>query len=341
MALKKPEEFYAQLKKKTLAPVYLFAGEEAYLLDEAVDYLERALAVDSLNREVFHAGETPVATVVLAAQTMPFMGDKRLVIMKDVQRLKAAETEGLCAFLKHPSESTCLLLLWQDKLKSEDRRKALVTAADNVGMAVEFRALYDRELPGWVQQMVLRRGKKISMDAAQYLVEESGGNLLDLTNEIEKLSLYTGGRSDIAIKDVEAISGHTRQTNLNHLAEAVETRNAAEALLLAGHLLREGEVAIRLLATVYRVIRRLTVAKGLLEQKKSSHQDIRQELRLHQYFDRNFFSNLSRYGLKELEGGIERIAAADLALKTSSRPEAMIIEELLSGLCRKRADQLR
>lgn len=334
----KPQELYAQWRARTYKPVYLFAGEETYLQEEAWQALEKKLGVDSLNAEIFYASESTINAVSLAAQTLPFMSERRLLIVKDAHRLKAADQEKLAEFLKIPVTTTCLVLLWADKVRKDSRRNKLFAAIEKAGDVVDFRALYDSELPAWVLQKVKENAKTIRSEAVQCLVQESGSNLLDLSNEIEKLLLFTGARSEITLDDVETLSGHTRLANLNHLSDAVESRRVSQALQIIEDLLREGEIPLKILATIQRVVRRLLTAK-YLEERKSSHQEIRQELFLNPYFDRNFFIHLARYSVKELEAALEKVRDADAELKSSSRPEQMIFEELL--LCLNGIHELR
>jgi DNA polymerase-3 subunit delta len=328
----KPNEFYSHLATRDFKPVYLFAGEEAYLQDEALERLEKAIGADPLNMEVFYASDASFDNIILATQTLPFMSERRVIIVKEANKVRAADAQKLAEFLKTPVMSSCLVLLWPERLRKDLGKNSLPAVVDKVGMVVDFRPLYDRELPGWVQQAAGKLGKKISPEAAQHLLQESGTDLLDLSNELEKLALFSGDRKEITRQDVEIASGHTKQSNLNQLAEAVEAKDVRRSLEVAEQLLEEGEIPLKILATIYRVVRRLLTARSLLDQKKSSHQIIRQELNIHPYFDREFFNNLSRYRLRELMKGLELVMRADLELKTTERPEALVIEELLVSL---------
>ncbi|MFC1501502.1 DNA polymerase III subunit delta [Elusimicrobiota bacterium] len=334
----KSPEFYSKISKKDFSPVYIIAGEDPYEHDEALKYLEKTLSLDSLNREMFFGGETPVEEIILADQTMPFMGDKRLIIVKNAHKIRANDTDKLAEFLKNPVNTSCLVLFWVDRIGKDFKKKKLINAVEKTGSVVEFKRLYDNELPSWVQKNVERHGKKINNAAIQVLLEESGASLLDLDNEIEKLILFTGQRNEILTEDVEKISGHTKLTTLNNLSSVLESKNALETLKVVEELLKEGEVGLRILATISRVVRRLLIAKSLLLEQKKSQTEIRQSLRLHNYFDRNFFTNLSKFKFSDLEEGINLVLKADRDIKTSSRPVPLIFEELILSLCRYRTD---
>jgi DNA polymerase-3 subunit delta len=329
MAYLKPKEFYTALRKQEYKPVYLFAGEELYQQEEAWRYIEKKFGIDSLNLEIFYSGDMSVSDLMLAAQTHPFMSEKRLLLVKDTQKLKSADVEAITQFLVNPLDTVCLIFLWGDKVKRENKSGKLFKAIEKAGDVVEFRALYESELPAWVKERVKEQAKAISNEAVQALITESGSTLLDLNNEIDKLMLFTAAKSEITVADVESLSGHTRQSNLNNLSESIESGKTGQALIITENLLKEGEIPLKILATVYRVIRRLFIAKSLMDEKKVSRSDVQQELHLNPYFDKFFFNNLSKFTLAKLGKALRLISAADAELKSSSRPEQMVFEELI------------
>src|SRR4051794_32172228 len=113
----KAQEYYAHLKSGQVKPVYLFAGDDSFQQEEALLALEKRLAVDSLNREVMYGGDTPVSTIILGMQTMPFIAEKRFMVVKEAHKLKASDADKLAEFMRIPVETTCLVLMWQDKMK--------------------------------------------------------------------------------------------------------------------------------------------------------------------------------------------------------------------------------
>ena len=167
-------------------------------------------------------------------------------------------------------------------------------------------------------------------------MQESGSTLLELNNEIEKLVLFSGKKAEITAEDVEAVSGHTKTANLNRLAEVLELRDLKESLKVIEELLNVGEEPIKILYRVHWVIRKLLAAKSLLTEEKADPADVRQALRLHNFFDRSFFQNLRRFSQKELETFPGLIVEADLEMKTSARPPEIILNELMFALCGER-----
>ena len=333
------QQFNSDINKSIFSPVYIFIGEDAYDHDEALKALEKALSVDSLNREVFFGNESKAEEVIIAAQTIPFLGNKRLIIVKNTQKFRANDAEKLAEFIRSPVDSTCLVLLWPERAGKDTKKKAIFAAAETSGAIVEFKRHYDNELPAWVQKKAAQHGKKIDLAASQLLVQESGSTLLELSNEIEKLVLFAGKNGEITIDDVEAVSGHTKTANLYRLAELLETKALAASLKVIEELLNEGEEPIKILYRFHSVIRRLLLAKSLLEEEKAGPMDVRQALRLNNFYDKNFFLNLRKFSQKDLESYIGLVLKADLELKTSARPPELILSELVFALCGERVYQ--
>jgi DNA polymerase-3 subunit delta len=332
MTVLKSTELFTHLAAKKLKAVYLLTGEETYLQQEALDVIDSIVGPSPFNNESFTVPESSIDTILIALQTVPFLADTRLIVVKDAHKLKSAELEELAEFLKRPVISGCLVLLWPERLKKDVKTTALVSACEKIGVVADCRPLYDNELPVWVQKRFQLAGKKVSSEVVQVLIRETGSALYDVTNEIEKLVLYAGSAKEITPDDVEQVSGHTRLANLNQLAEAIESRNTQAALVIIERLLVEGEIPLKMLATIHRVIRRCAIAKSMLEEEGKSPVEIRQDLRLHQFFDRYFFNRLGKLSMNELTRALVKIVQADYELKSSNRPESMLFEELVLNL---------
>ncbi len=307
-------------------------GEETFLHQQALEQIDAIVGPSPFNKESFTVPESSVDTILVALQTIPFLSDTRLITVKDSHKLKPAELEALTVFLKKPVISGCLVLLWPEKLKKDSKTTALVAACEKNGVVADCHPLYDNELPAWIQKRFQLAGTKVSSEVIQVLIRETGNALNDIVNEIDKLILYAGTGKIITADDVELVSGHTRQANLNQLSEAIESRNKLGALVIIEKLINEGEVPLKILATIHRVIRRCTVAKSMLEEEGKSFDDIRQDLRLHYFFDKSFFNRLAKLSLEELSQALLKIVQADYELKSSNRPESMMFEELVMNL---------
>jgi DNA polymerase-3 subunit delta len=184
----------------------------------------------------------------------------------------------------------------------------------------------------WVRAEVTGRKKTIAYEAVTYLIQESGSSLMDLHNELEKLFLFVGDKKEIGLGDVESMSGHTKQSNVFQLTEAIESKNIKLSVSVLKSLLREGEAPVLILTFAHRAIRRLLTAKSLMEEMGMNRDEVGRKLFLHKFFDRNFFQLLGKYTMKELRKDMRLVLEADIELKSSSRPEEAVLEELFLAL---------
>ncbi|MCL2389400.1 MAG: hypothetical protein FWC85_03345, partial [Elusimicrobia bacterium] len=178
MAFIKFSDFQKHIKSKKIAPVYFFAGEENFFLDKGLSEVERLVGADSLNKEIFYAAETSATDILNAAQTIPFLSERRVIIIKALEKIRAPEAETLINLIGNPPESACLIFLYSGKFKKEtvEYRKKLLNAASNskVSIAVDCRKLYERELSDFIRQEFSARGKSVSLSAVEQIIEYSG-----------------------------------------------------------------------------------------------------------------------------------------------------------------------
>src|ERR1700690_1013979 len=110
----KYHDLISGLKQGKILPLYLFFGEEEFLIQEAVDLVINKVVdpgARDFNFNTLYCKDTSSSALVNLCQTLPFMSKKRLVIAKEIDVFKAADLEELIPYLNDPSPSTCLLLL--------------------------------------------------------------------------------------------------------------------------------------------------------------------------------------------------------------------------------------
>ena len=80
------------IKDRTFKPVYLLFGEEAFLKKSYKSRLREALTGgDTMNYNYFEGKGMNVNEIIGLADTMPFFAEKRLVLMRTADSLKAGQ----------------------------------------------------------------------------------------------------------------------------------------------------------------------------------------------------------------------------------------------------------
>jgi DNA polymerase-3 subunit delta len=339
MSILKIQDFNKLIQSKKTLPAYLFAGEEAYLIDLCLNKIEKLLAVDDLNREVFYASDSNSEDILSAVFTLPFLSDKRLIIVKGVNKMRAKDAEHITRYLSNTSDTSCLVLLYSDNYKKETiaKRKELVsvcTSSKNC-VAVDCRKQYESEAKDFIKSVLTDKGKNASYDIISRIIEENGTDLLNILNEIEKLSLYVGkDKKEITENDLEKVGGYTKEVNIYALSSDIESKNLKRALFVLEKLLNDGEDPVMVLSAISSSIRKMLNAKSMLEEQNMSPSEVASALRIHSFYVGTFFSNLKKHNAKTLKESLKVILQTDIAIKTGGNDAVSALEKAVLFVCK-------
>ncbi len=330
----KYNELTASLKQGKLLPLYLFFGEEEFLIQEALDRIIKA-AVEpgarDFNFNTLYCRETPASEIVGLAQTLPFLSEMRLVIAKEIDALKAADIEILLSYLEDPSPSTCLVMV--SNLGKYDK-KAVLSAVEAHGAAVRFFPLLEREVAAWIEGRARERGLTIQHDAAQYLWQTVGNDLQKIDSELDKVEISIKDRKAITFSDVKAVAGDFREYTSFDLAAALGAKNRQKAFIILARLIQEGEAPVGLLGSIAWNFRRLLQAKTM-EASGSRPEEIMKKLRPPVIFHQvaQFREQMKQYSLDELRAVFNVMLAADRSLKSGGLSGRLVLERMILKLC--------
>jgi DNA polymerase III delta subunit len=269
-----------QIAQRQPDPVYLIVGDDdaemSRLSGEISTLVEDELR--AFNSERFYAGERGVtpAAIVEAARTLPMMSDRRVVtvlraekLLKPKRRGKATveetpedadaetptELDVLEAYLRDPSPQTTLVLVASDVDRTRKVYKTLQKQSAIVecwGLRVGRDGRVDlreaaRTAEQMVKQAVANAGQQIDPAAARLVAERAGTDIARLRGDVERLLLYTAGSPKITIGDArQIVSAETAQDDWA-VTNAIQRRDAREALRQLALALEAGGVSYQIL----------------------------------------------------------------------------------------------
>ena len=303
------KEFEQALAANRLPSVLLFEGEEEELKQGALKALRSAVlpaGMEDLNEMVLEAPETD--SIIAAAETLPFMADRRLIIVRDHPALtgRGEADEKLIAYL--PSfPSTALLVFYC--VGKPDGRKKLYSAVKKLGGVVSFDRMKGAELTRYVTEAFRSAGKECDERTAEYLIFTVGANAGLLRNEVNKIAAHAGDAPSVTADDVSALATPSTECTVFQMVDAVVFGQSRRALLLARNQLLNGEDPAGLLAMLLRQYRLLQHVK-IMQYEKRSRNEIREAMGLSPYVVEQYVKQASAY-----TGGQVR-RAAGLCLDT-------------------------
>ncbi len=223
------EKILNDWEKKSFKAVYWFEGEEEFYIDQLVSAAEQKIlseAEASFNLSVFYGKDSNWADVINACMRYPMFGDKQVVILKEAQQMK--ELDKLEAYIEKPLTSTIFIVAHKEK--KVDGRSKLAKLLKDRAVVLSTKKMYDNELPSWTQNYIESKGYQPTQKAVQLLVEHIGNDLSRISNEIEKVILNLGSRTNITEDDIENFVGISKEYNVFELQNAVGKKNLSKAL---------------------------------------------------------------------------------------------------------------
>jgi len=323
--------FLPSIKRKEFAPVYFFYGEEDFLVDEIVDAIVEE-GVDAgtkgFNLDIIHGSEVDGKDIVSIASSFPMMAPRRVVVVKDFDRV--ANKEVLEPYLEQPSSSTCLVLL----ASKPDMRKKPYPLLKKNSTGGEFARLYDNEIPPWIQKHVKLFKKTIASDAADLLQAYVGNSLRDVVNQIEKLLIAIGPRSTIEVQDVESVVGVSKEFTVFELSKMVGEKNISRSMEIVERMMETGESAqfiIVMLTRHYIILAKLHELRAM----GKSDFELASAVRVSPYFVKEYVSHLRNYSAIAIDNAFLALARADRELKSSATDARLVMDVLLCEIMGK------
>ena len=271
------KEFTQLIKAGTVSGAYLFEGVEENIKAATLQALRKAIlpeGMEELNESLMDAPDA--SAIIAACETLPFLADKRLVIVREHPALtgRSDADEKLLSYIPNVPESAVLVFLCRGKA---DARKKLYTAIKKAGGIVSFAPLTDTELNAWVVKTFAGLGKSVSPQTASVLTFTVGSDTALLRREIDKLAALAGDRDTVTEEDVHAVATRSIECTVFEMVDAVVAGQQGKAFGLLRDMLTAGSDRLGILAMLLRQFRLMQHIK-IMQYEKLSPADIKTRL---------------------------------------------------------------
>lgn len=225
--------------KEGAAPIYLFDGEEEYFKERGEEMLkERFLGEPSLNYSAFH-GETlkgaALTSLIAAAQSFPFMSEKRIVKVTDFYPTEKEYETYLKGYFENPSADTVLLIVNSSRPKGKfDLKKMPNVTYVDCGKADEETVLR------WIYTQFRRAGVRADTDCCERVMHYCLGDMSRIAGETEKLIAYAGQGGAVSPEDVDAVVYKDAEYKTYEMTGAFGAGNYAKFLSVQRELMEKG-----------------------------------------------------------------------------------------------------
>ncbi|HYU19974.1 MAG TPA: DNA polymerase III subunit delta [Chloroflexota bacterium] len=337
--------------------IYVLYGSDRFTRDEQVRGLKRRMLAEpcgEYNLSELSGREFGVADVRAVADTLPFMAERRLVVVEGlIGRLagsaRSAGRRGRAARTAEPGQPetadqaaslrellrylsivppTTALVFVEDQLDP-----ALV--ADHISAERAHIRAYERprpyELVRWIERRVRHHGGRMELAAARQLAQLAPEDLGLLDNEVRKLVTYADGRA-INVEDVELLAA-TPDVTVFRLIDAIADGERGRALALLRSNFQRGERPEAILPQIGLAFRRLVQARELLDHGYYGL-ELQRQLGVHPFQAEKIERQARGYRVDQLEAALQLLLKSDLAIKTGEAEPELALELFIAHLPR-------
>jgi DNA polymerase-3 subunit delta len=333
--------------KPNIYSVYMLYGPEDYLIEEEIQSLLNQTLSEKergLNLHIFRGGEHSSQEIVQAAQTLPMFSQYRFVLVSEADELDEGKMKALLKYIQNPSPTTCLVMYSQTLGLWKTHRDGI----EKVGKVIECTRLRGKALVSWVRKRMNGKGKGLSEEAADYLVEVVGDHLHDLENALEKVFLSVGDKRAVELSDVEGIVSEVKISTVFDLTDAIGHQNLEKALGILERAMESRTIPFRkeeessrrmddpvplllsMMAKQYQNIWRV-------REKACEHYgaaEVAQAIGMSVWNVKKLMDQGKYFSDASLREGILKCHETDLSIKRGRGPKDLLMEKLVIDLCR-------
>ena len=354
-AFAQAERFVSDLQSRKLRAAYVFVGDEAFFRKRFRDaILEHLVPADLRDFSLFEfdLGDTDLAEVLDRARTPSLMAPFQVFFVRGVKNLfgRGSNEEKLAAiedYCKNPNPDALIVFVADHisipadvrKIEMQDRER-YQRIRDTMGQycgIVELARVEEGEAVRWISDYCTSQAVQIEADGARELVDALGGDMMMISNELEKLILYVGEKKRITLGDVETMVLAAKQRSLYELTDAISLKDRVRALEVLDAILSSGDGEEASIGHVYMLAKSFRQMLIILERNVRDQRmlwaALWQGFRVPPFAADDIIRQARRYkSRRELTRAIRLVAKADLALRSNPVSKRIVLERLIMDL---------
>ena len=332
------QELKQALKQKSPARLYIFHGEETFLLHhylgelkkQLLDPLTESFNFHRLNQETFH-----MQAFADSVENLPMMAEHTLVQVDDVDLFKMHEGDRgrMAEILGDIPEYCTVVFTYLTTPWKPDKRLKKLWEAVQTGLIVEFAKQDQRDLVSWITRHFAAREKRISTELCSYLIDITGGTMTAISGEIEKICAYSGGE-EITRSDIDAVTEPVLDAVVFQMTDLLSAGRYDAALEKLRQLLKMQQEPLAILGAIGGNFRRIGAARTLLDCGKTAS-ELQALCGIPDYPARKTMEAARRVSAAFCKKTAQLVVETDYKMKTSFDDSQRLLELLILRLAQE------
>jgi DNA polymerase-3 subunit delta len=318
------------INKGSLQPIYYFFGEDYYLLQNALDSINKAVSpfiTSDFDKETFYGDKKPMGEVLDFATAFPFGSEKKLIVFKQFEKVK--DKKPLVDYAASPADFTVLVLIHNGIITNLNAEPYKTLGRND--FIFEAKELKGKNLLKWLVSHVEKKEKTISQENAQLLIDISGESRSMLENQIEKIITFMSEEKEISLNHIQSLSTRLKQFSIFDLQNAIGKKDKDKAINIAFNLLENSAEPVFIVAMLTRYFAGVSRVSELTKEKMPFQQAAR-IVGTHPYYYKDYQHARSLFSDTDLANVFRALLRADLSIKTTAADGKNIVTILISEI---------
>jgi DNA polymerase-3 subunit delta len=327
----------AAVSKQTAVrvPVYLVRGDDPSLVRDAVTRLVDSLVGEGdkgLLVEELAGDDYELAALVDAAQTLPFLTDRRVVVGRDVHRFTTNDSVApLVAYLQNPLDTTDLVLVWETgRLPKPLTDVVKACGGERIDAGVGGTARLQK---AWLSEQLAAAPVRLDSRAADLVASRLGEDVNRLSGLLAILASTHGEGAKLGEDDVAPYLGEAGSIAPWELTDSIDRGDVAGALARLHRTLGAGDRhPLQVMATLHGHYGRMLALDGASARTEREAAEVL-GLKGSTFPARKAMDGARRLGSKRLAQVFRLLGQADLELRGARAwPDELVMEVLVARL---------
>src|SRR5690554_2624690 len=318
-----------------MSKIYLFLGDEPLIIENKIKALISKIASDEYNTNTYDLDEVNVNKAVQDAITMPFISDRKVVLIRNTYLITSNKTEidhdvdGFIHYINNPFASTTLII--DAGGLNLDNRKEVVKLLKKKAEINNTKALSGVEAVGWLKRRFSLADMQITDEAARLFFDRTGNDLLSAKNEVNKLINYCGNKKLVTSDDVNNVVTREIESEVFALTNAIMQKDKEKIILIYKDLRKSGKDAMQLIGLVSRSLADIFIASKLLK-KGVNQSGVAKAMKISSGRAYYLLRDAKSFSEEDLEQNILNLANTDYKIKTGQIDAFAALELFLFAL---------
>lgn len=331
------EDFKKFVKKENIDKnIFLLYGDEVFLKNHGKKALLERISPDAMsefNVFSYDGKKYDLISVKEAIDALPVFSDKKLLIFNNSGVFLLSGSDAATKEYKEFWEEIIdeipedvYIVFDESKI---DKRSGLYKKLLKTDSVVEFSYLSENQMINWTVSLFKTMGKTVSPHDAKHLIDITQEGMTSVKREAEKIAAFTQGKTEVARKDIDAVTVPVVENKVFDMVDAILSKNTEASLKLLNDLLILKEDETRILGAISANVDKILTVK-LLSEEKTDKSIIASKAKVPPFVVSKYISLSSKYSADVLKNLLTKCVESDGLFKLTRSDKAVVLQTFIA-----------